>query len=247
MTEDNQLPIVVHEHFSQLGKLQVTFAVSKLLLTFQSTVHSCNSDLTMAFSAHEPLPTHTILISTALLTLGIPSLSCILTPLSTLTWAWYLVPTPSGSSPQWPHRQSHLYSYCSGLSATFWKYLDLRIVFSHKNWVMKFRQSYVSLSIKYWMMFTQKMDICCGPYKRLLGSFHQSESPYTLNGNFSKTSLLSLIRQWRQPLIGYWIFGYNFFSRNMCIVISARVRHDMAHAKPENGSPPPKIEKQDLH
>ncbi len=25
----------------------------------------------------------------------------------------------------------------------------------------------------------QKMDIGCGPYKRLLDSFHQSESPYT--------------------------------------------------------------------
>ena len=37
--EDNQVTIAVHEHFSQLVKLQVTFAVSKLLLTFWSTVH----------------------------------------------------------------------------------------------------------------------------------------------------------------------------------------------------------------
>ncbi len=34
----------------------------------------------------------------------------------------------------------------------------------------------------------QKMDIGCGPYKRLLDSFHQSEPPYTFNGNFYKTT-----------------------------------------------------------
>ncbi len=33
----------------------------------------------------------------------------------------------------------------------------------------------------------QKMDIGCGPYKRLLDNFHQSESPYTFNVKFSKT------------------------------------------------------------
>ncbi len=31
------------------------------------------------------------------------------------------------------------------------------------------------------------MDIGCGPYKRLLDNFHQSESPYTVNVKFSKT------------------------------------------------------------
>ncbi len=34
----HQLTIVVHEHISQLFKLQVTFAVLKRLLTFRSTV-----------------------------------------------------------------------------------------------------------------------------------------------------------------------------------------------------------------
>ncbi len=34
----------------------------------------------------------------------------------------------------------------------------------------------------------QKMDVGCGPYKRLLGNFHQSEPPYTFNVKFSKTA-----------------------------------------------------------
>ena len=34
----------------------------------------------------------------------------------------------------------------------------------------------------------QKMDIGCGPYKRLPDNFHQSESPYTFNVKFSKTT-----------------------------------------------------------
>ncbi len=34
--------MVVHEHFSQLVNFQVTFAVSKLLLTFRSTVYHAN-------------------------------------------------------------------------------------------------------------------------------------------------------------------------------------------------------------
>ena len=34
----------------------------------------------------------------------------------------------------------------------------------------------------------QKMDVGCGPYKRLLDSFHQSESPYTFHVKFSKTT-----------------------------------------------------------
>ena len=34
----------------------------------------------------------------------------------------------------------------------------------------------------------QKMDVGCGPYKRLLDSFHQSELPYTFNVKFSKTA-----------------------------------------------------------
>ncbi len=38
-SEDNPLTIVVHEHYSQLVKLLATFPVSKLLLTFQSTVY----------------------------------------------------------------------------------------------------------------------------------------------------------------------------------------------------------------
>ncbi len=32
----------------------------------------------------------------------------------------------------------------------------------------------------------QKMDIGCGPYKRSLDNFHQSESPYTFNVKFSQ-------------------------------------------------------------
>ncbi len=34
----------------------------------------------------------------------------------------------------------------------------------------------------------QKMDIGCGPNKRLLDNFRQSESPYTFNVKFSKTA-----------------------------------------------------------
>ncbi len=32
----------------------------------------------------------------------------------------------------------------------------------------------------------QKLDIGCGPYKRLLDNFHQFDSPYTFNVKFSK-------------------------------------------------------------
>ncbi len=32
------------------------------------------------------------------------------------------------------------------------------------------------------------MDIGCGPYKRLVDNFHQSESPYTFNVKVSKTT-----------------------------------------------------------
>ncbi len=34
----------------------------------------------------------------------------------------------------------------------------------------------------------QKMDAGCGPYKRLLDNFDQSESPYTFNATFSNTA-----------------------------------------------------------
>ncbi len=34
----------------------------------------------------------------------------------------------------------------------------------------------------------QKMDVGCGPYKRLLDNFHQSQSSYTFNVKFSKTA-----------------------------------------------------------
>ncbi len=34
----------------------------------------------------------------------------------------------------------------------------------------------------------QKMNVGCGPYKRLPDNFHQSKSPYTFNVKFSKTA-----------------------------------------------------------
>ncbi len=34
----------------------------------------------------------------------------------------------------------------------------------------------------------QKMDIGCGPYKKLMDNFHQCESPYTLYVKVSKTT-----------------------------------------------------------
>ncbi len=34
----------------------------------------------------------------------------------------------------------------------------------------------------------QKMDIGCGPYKRLLDNFNQFESPYTFSVKFYKTT-----------------------------------------------------------
>ncbi len=60
--EDNQVTIAVHEHFSQLVKLQVTYAVSKLLLTFRSTVlanhynilHDKTPTLLNTFTHHAP-------------------------------------------------------------------------------------------------------------------------------------------------------------------------------------------------
>ncbi len=38
------------------------------------------------------------------------------------------------------------------------------------------------------------MDIGCGPYTKLLDSFHQSESPYTFDVEFSKTTQNSAMR-----------------------------------------------------
>ncbi len=43
----------------------------------------------------------------------------------------------------------------------------IRVVFSHKKWVMKFSSKLCQSQF----IRLQKMDVGCGPYKRLLGSF----------------------------------------------------------------------------
>ena len=51
------------------------------------------------------------------------------------------------------------------------------------------------------------MDVGCGPYKRLLDNFHQSESPYTFNVKFSKTAQNSAIGLGNSRKMLYTIYG----------------------------------------
>ncbi len=51
------------------------------------------------------------------------------------------------------------------------------------------------------------MDVGCGPYKRLLGNFPQSESPYTFNVKFSKSAQNSAMSNCYSTKMLYIIYG----------------------------------------
>ena len=56
------------------------------------------------------------------------------------------------------------------------------------------------------------MDKGCGPYKRLLDSFHQFSSPYTFNVKFSKTTQNSAMSNGNSTKMLYIIQGATVYN-----------------------------------
>ena len=60
----------------------------------------------------------------------------------------------------------------------------------------------------------QKMDVGCGPYKRLPDNFHQSESPDTFNVKFSRTAQISAINNGNSMIM---LFKHNLWGNQVMV------------------------------
>ena len=99
--EDNQVTIAVNEHFSQLVKLQVTFAVSKLLLTFRSTAQGITPHTYLFAIVFQHGPMHILLRTPPICNLFRPPplflVSLYLKHISFINYPMVSISSPSGS------------------------------------------------------------------------------------------------------------------------------------------------------